>query len=153
MEIIVDRKWKKDGYTIGMIYIDGVFFCNSLEDKDRGLHSSMSLEEINSKKVYGKTAIPTGTYELKMTYSNRFASRVWASKYGGKVPELLNVKGFSGVRMHPGNTAADTLGCILIGKNNIKGKVTNSTSYYYKLLDEFIVPASRRGEKIAVTIK
>lgn len=152
MEIRVERKWKKDTYTIGNVYVDGVFFCNSLEDKDRGLNGSMTLEEIKSKKMYGETAIPTGTYELKMSYSSRFASRAWAAKYGGKVPELLNVKGFSGVRIHPGNMAKDTLGCILVGKNDVKGKVTNSTSYYYKLLDEFIVPASKKGEKIILKI-
>lgn len=153
MEIVVDRKWKKDTYTISNVYIDGVFFSNSIEDTDRGLNSSMSLEEVKSKKIYGETAIPTGTYVLKMTYSNRFGTRVWASKYGGKVPEVLNVKGFSGVRIHPGNTAKDTLGCILVGKNNVKGKVTNSTSYYHKLLDEYIVPASNRGEKIELIIR
>lgn len=153
MEIVVDRKWKKDTYTISNVYIDGVFFSNSIEDTDRGLNNSMSLEEVKSKKVYGETAIPTGSYVLKMTYSNRFGTRAWASKYGGRVPEVLNVKGFSGVRIHPGNTAKDTLGCILVGKNNVKGKVTNSTSYYHKLLDEYIVPASNRGEKIELIIR
>lgn len=153
MEIVVDRKWKKGTYTISNVYIDGVFFSNSIEDTDRGLNNSMSLEEVKSKKVYGETAIPTGSYVLKMTYSNRFGTRAWASKYGGRVPEVLNVKGFSGVRIHPGNTAKDTLGCILVGKNNVKGKVTNSTSYYHKLLDEYIVPASNRGEKIELIIR
>lgn len=152
MEILVERKWKKEGYTIGKMYVDGVFFCNTLEDKDRGLNNDMPLQDINNKKIYGQTAIPTGTYEVKMTYSTKFASRAWAKKYGGRVPELLNVKGFSGVRVHPGNTASDTLGCILVGKNDIKGKVTNSTSYYYKLLDEYVVPASNKGEKIVLSI-
>lgn len=152
MEIRVERKWKKEGYTIGKMYVNGVFFSNTLEDKDRGLTSTMPQEEINTKKIYGQTAIPTGAYEVKLTYSTRFASKAWASKYGGRVPEILNVKGFSGVRIHPGNTAADTLGCILVGKNDVKGKVTNSTSYYYKVLDEHIVPASNRGEKITLKI-
>lgn len=152
MEILVERKWKKEGYTIGTLSINGVFFCNTLEDRDRGLNSSMLQQEINSRKIYGQTAIPTGSYEVKLTYSTKFASKVWASKYSGRVPELLNVKGFSGVRVHPGNTAAATLGCVLVGKNNVKGKVTNSTSYYYKLLDEYIVPASNKGEKIILTI-
>lgn len=153
MEVLIERKWKKDTYTIGNVYINGDFFCNSLEDKDRGLDNNMTLEEINSKKVYGETTIPTGTYEIRMSYSNKFAVRAWASKYGGKVPEVLNVKGFSGIRIHPGNTAKDTLGCILVGKNNEKGKVTNSTSYYHKLLDEYIVPASNKDEKIELIIR
>lgn len=153
MNIVIDRKWKKDTYTIGNLYINGVLFSNTLEDKDRGLTSSMTLEEIGKKKIYGQTAIPIGTYEVKMTYSNRFHSRAWGKKYDGKVPELLNVKGFGGVRIHPGNKAADTLGCILVGKNSAVGMVTNSQTYYFKLLDDYIVPAVKKGEKITLTIK
>lgn len=153
MNIVIDRKWKKGSYTIGNLYINGVLFSNTLEDKDRGLTSSMTLEEINKKKIYGQTAIPSGTYEVKMTYSNRFHSRAWGKKYGGKVPELINVKGFGGVRIHPGNKAADTLGCILVGKNSAVGMVTNSQAYYFKLLDDYIVPVVKKGEKITLTIK
>ena len=153
MNIVIDRKWKKDAYTIGNLYINGVLFSNTLENKDRGLTSSMTLEEISKKRIYGQTAIPSGTYEVKMTYSNRFHSRAWGKKYDGKAPELINEKGFGGVRIHPGNKAADTLGCILVGKNSIKGMVTNSQAYYYKLLDDYIVPAVKKGEKITLTIK
>lgn len=153
MQLTLERKWKKDAYTIGKLYVNGEFFSNTLEDKDRGLTSSMTLEEINKKKIYGQTAIPSGTYEVKMTYSNRFNSRVWGKKYGGKVPELLNVKGFGGVRIHPFNRASESLGCIAVGKNSITGAVTNSTQYYYKLLDNFIIPAIKKREKITLTIK
>ena len=66
MEIKVDRKWKKDTYTIGNLYINGKFFGNTLEDKDRGLKQTDSLAIIQSKKVYGETAIPTGRYEILM---------------------------------------------------------------------------------------
>lgn len=153
MQLTLERKWKKDAYTIGKLYVNGEFFSNTLEDKDRGLTSSMTLEEINKKKIYGQTAIPSGTYEVKMTYSNRFNSRAWGKKYGGKVPELLNVKGFGGVRIHPFNRASESLGCIAVGKNSITGAVTNSTQYYYKLLDNFIIPAIKNGEKINIIIK
>lgn len=153
MQLTLERKWKKDTYTIGKLYVNGEFFSNTLEDKDRGLTSAMTLEEINKKKVYGQTAIPSGTYEVKMTYSNRFNSRAWGKKYGGKVPELLNVKGFGGARIHPGNKAADTLGCILVGKNSAVGIVTNSQIYYFKLLDDYIIPATKKNEKIILTIK
>lgn len=153
MEIVLERKWKKDTYTIGNLYINGVFFSNTLEDKDRGLTSSMPIDEINKEKVYGETAIPTGTYEIIMTVSGRFAARPWGKKYNGKVPELLNVKGFAGVRIHPFNKASESLGCIAVGKNSIKGAVTNSTQYYYKLLDNFIIPTIKKGEKIMLTIK
>lgn len=153
MEITVDRKYKRDAYTIGKLYVNGKFFSDTLEDKDRGLRSSMTLEEIKKMKVYGQTAIPSGTYEVRMTYSNRFGQRTWARKYEGKVPELLDVRGFGGVRIHPGNKAADTLGCILIGKNSAVGMVTDSQAYYYKLLDDYIVPATKRKEKILITIR
>lgn len=153
MEIVVDRKWKRDTYTIGNMYINGKFFSNTLEDKDRGLKDSMTPQEISNLKVYGQTAIPTGTYEIKMTYSNKFATRVWGKKYKGYVPQLMNVKGYSGVRIHPMNTAADTYGCLGVGKNSAKGMITNSTTYYYKLIDDYINPALKRGEKVMITIK
>lgn len=153
MEIIIDRKWKASTYTIGKIYVNGKEFSDCIEDKDRGLKSTMTEQEIKNRKVYGETAIPTGTYQLIMSVSSKFCNRIWAKKYNGKVPELLNVKGYSGVRIHPGNTSKDTLGCILPGKNTQKGMVTQSTYYYYKLLDNYIVPTLKKGEKITVTIK
>ena len=71
MEIKVDRKWKKEKYTIGRLYIDGEFICNTIEDTDRGLSQDMSEEEIKSKKIYGKTAIPTGRYKVLMNVVKR----------------------------------------------------------------------------------
>ena len=68
LEILVDRKWKKSTYTIGRMYLDGEFFCNTLEDRDRGLTSEMSLIEINGRKVMHETAIPSGTYEVSLDY-------------------------------------------------------------------------------------
>lgn len=153
MELTVNRKWKKDTYTIGKWYVNGIEVGDSIEDKDRGLDDSMPIDKIQGIKVKSETAIPTGTYEIQMTYSPRFSGRAWGRKYNGKVPEILNVKGFTGVRIHPMNSAMDSSGCIGIGKNNIKGRITNSTSYYYKLLDTYILPAIKRGEKIILTIK
>ena len=71
-------------------------FCNTLEDPDRGLDSKMTEPEILSKKIYGETAIPTGTYKLVIDYSNRFKKRM---------PHILNVPGYDGIRLHTGNTA------------------------------------------------
>lgn len=117
MEIKVKRIARKDTYTIGHLYIDGKYFCDTCEDKDRGLTDSMTLEDIAKIKVYGKTAIPTGRYRVTMTYSNKF----------GKVLPLVNgVKGFDGIRIHSGNTAEDSLGCVLLGKNKAKGAVLES---------------------------
>lgn len=153
MKLKTARKYRKDTYTIGVFYINGIYFKEAMEDKDRGLNSAMSVEEILRKKVYGKTAIPTGTYKVVLSVSNKFKTRAWAKKYGGLVPELLNVKGFEGVRIHPGNSAEDTLGCILVGENKVKGGLINSTKWYYELMDKYLVPAWSRKEEITITIK
>ncbi len=117
MELNLIRRYRNDKYTIGDLYIDGVWFSNVLEDTDRGLTDDMSEEEIKKIKVYGRTAIPKGTYKVEVTYSPKF------KRY---LPILLNVKGFSGIRVHSGNTAEDTLGCLLVGYNKVKGQVINS---------------------------
>jgi hypothetical protein len=109
MELVLKRIAKKSNYTIGNLYVNGKFFCDTLEDTDRGLTDSMTLEEIKTKKVYGETAIPTGTYNIDMnTISAKFKDRSWAKPYGGKLPRLLNVKGFDGILIHVGNSASDT---------------------------------------------
>ena len=81
MKLKVERKWKKDTYTIGILYVDGVRFSETLEDKDRGLSDRWMESAILKKKVWGETAIPTGTYEVQMSYSPKFANRAWAKKY------------------------------------------------------------------------
>lgn len=135
IKVLVKRIAKKPKYTIGKLFINGVFYANTLEDTDRGLTQSMSEDEIKSKKIYGETAIPTGTYKIDMhTVSPKFKNRNWAKPYGGKIPRLVGVKGFEGVLAHPGNQASDTLGCLLVGKNDVVGKVTNSVSYFNKIM-------------------
>lgn len=125
MEILVKREYKKKDYTIGKIYIDGEYFCDTLEDTDRGLKQDMSLSELKELKEYGRTAIPTGRYPIAYTYSNRFKKHL---------PLLLQVPAFEGVRIHSGNTHNDTEGCILVGKNRAVGKVLDSR----KTMDEFL---------------
>ena len=117
MEVIIDRAWKREKYTVGKVIIDGERFCESMEDKDRGLTRDMSEKEIKRVKVYGETAVPTGVYTVKMTYS---------PKYKRNMPEVLNVPGYSGIRIHSGNTAKDSLGCILLGRNTKVEMVTES---------------------------
>ena len=124
MKLKLVRKYRKETYTIGKLYVDGVYFCDTIEDKDRGLDDAMGLAEIMSKKRYGETAIPYGTYKVEITYS---------PKYKRLMPEIKNVKGFSGIRIHSGNTAKDTLGCLIIGKNTQVGMVTESRKTYNKL--------------------
>lgn len=152
MEITVKRVFKGPNYTIGHLYVNGTYECDTLEDPDRGLTDSMTVQEITSKKVYGNTAIPTGTYDIDMnTISPKFKDRSWAKFCGGKLPRLVNVKGYSGVLIHVGNKAIDTLGCILVGDNKVKGQVINSTSTFQQLYLQML-KAHTRGEKITITI-
>lgn len=149
MEILVKRIAKKSKYTIGKMYIDGQYICDTLEDTDRGLNQNMSLKEINNKKVYGETAIPTGTYKVDMnTVSPKFKSRIWAKPYGGKLPRLVSVPGYDGVLIHPGNKAEDTLGCILVGENKAIGQVLNSQTTFKRVMSILT-----EGTNITITIE
>lgn len=150
--IQIERSWKKDKYTVGRLYVDGEYWFNTLEDKDRDLHSGMGVVTIKSKKVYGETAIPRGQYEVTLAATVTFKSRTWAKKYGGLVPLLHKVKGFDGILIHPGNTPADTRGCILPGLNTKVGQVTSSTSCYYRLMDEVFMPAHKAGQTVMLDI-
>lgn len=153
MNITIKRIFKGDKYTIGKLYVNGIHECDTLEDTDRGLTEDSPLSEIQSKKVYGETAIPTGTYKIDMnTVSPKFKDRSWAKFCGGKLPRLIDVPGYSGVLIHVGNKPADTLGCILVGDNKIKGQVINSTSTFQELYS-LMLKAKVAGEEITVTIE
>ena len=116
MTILLKRIALRDTYTIGKLYIDGQYMCDTCEDKVRDLSKE--------KKVYGETAIPYGTYKVSWTYSPKF------KKY---MPLLEDVPQFAGIRIHSGNTAKDSLGCILVGENKQKGMVLNSRATVNKL--------------------
>lgn len=149
-KILVKRIAKKENYTIGKLFINGVFFCNTLEDTDRGLTQNMSVDEIKQKKIYGKTAIPTGTYKVTMNVvSQKFKDRAWSKPYNGKLPRLIDVPGYEGVLIHVGNTDKETLGCVLVGKNDVVGKVTNSIFYFQKVMAELL----KNPNDITITIQ
>ena len=153
MKIILQRKYKKNDYTIGKLFINNTYFCDTLEDKDRGLTSEMLESTIKTIKIHSQTAIPTGEYLIDLnTVSPKFKDRSWAKPYGGKLPRLLNVKGFDGILIHVGNVAKDSLGCILVGKNTIKGKITDSTVTFNKLM-KLLIQASLKGELLTLIIK
>ena len=124
MKINLKRIYKGLNYTIGKLFIDGEYFCDTLEDADRGLNDNMDIDTILDLKKPTITAIPVGTYKILITYSPRFKQNM---------PLLLNVKGFEGIRIHSGNTHKDTSGCILVGENKVVGKVINSKVTYTKL--------------------
>lgn len=143
MEIKIDRAWKKPGYTISRVYINGVrqdFNC--LEDPDRGLTQAMPLSLIRQTKIKGNTAIPQGRYRIAHTYS---------PKYKRNMPLVCDVPGFEGIRIHSGNSAKDTEGCLLFGKNDRVGWISNSR-HYTDVLIKAIVEALARGEKVWIEI-
>ena len=146
LEFRIDRAWCKKGYTISRVFLDGKRFgdgkkyCNSLEDEDRGLTSDMSVDEILAvkNKHKGQTAIPRGRYKVTITYSPRFKK---------DMPLLNAVKGFTGIRIHSGNTAKDSEGCLLMGENTQAGMITNSR-YWTGLVTGIIKAALERGEDV-----
>ena len=140
MEILVERKWKKPTYTVGNLYINGKWIANTLEDTDRDLKDSMSVAEIKAIKKPKITAIPTGTYEVTLNVVSPKFSKYpfYNSINGGRVPRLLNVKGFEGVLIHvmDGPKGAElSEGCIGVGRNLIKGGLLQGKEYYKKLYD------------------
>lgn len=149
MKLKLIRKFKGETYTIGDLYVNGDLLCNTLEDKDRGLTSSMSKEAIEKIKEKHKTAIPTGTYAIQM---GRISPR-----FKKELPLLLNVPGFEGILIHTGNDEDDTSGCILPGVNSVKGKVTNSKWTFEdpknpKNLIGLMREAANRKENITIEI-
>jgi hypothetical protein len=119
-----------------------LYFCDTLEDVDRGLTQSTPLDEIRKIKIPHETAIPTGVYKVIVNLSP-------AKKR--MLPRLLDVPGFSGILIHRGNTKSDSSGCILVGENKIKGRVINSTQYEKRLV-EIMSEAQERGEEIKITV-
>lgn len=151
MEIKVDRKWKKEKYTIGRLYINGEFICNTIEDTDRGLTQSMSEEKIKTKKIYGKTAIPSGRYKILMNVvSPKFSQKeFYMNVCKGKVPRLEGIKGFSGVLIHSAATADNVEGCIGVGFNTEIGRLTSIKEAFEKVYSKL----SSSKEDIWITIE
>jgi hypothetical protein len=146
MEIRIERRWRGENTTLGTLKVNGAPSGFVLEDKDRGLSSSTPLSEISREKVHGRTAIPAGRYRVDVTYSNRFKRRM---------PVLLNVPGFAGIRIHAGNVHTDTEGCPLPGKTYILEngdyKVLSSRQVTDKLEDQ-INAALKAREEVFCTI-
>lgn len=151
MKLLVERRWKKATYTIGRLYVDGQYECNTLEDKDRGLKKTDSLSYIKSRKVYGETAIPTGTYEVAMNVTSpKYSASSWYWQLcQGKVPRLLDVPGFDGILIHTGNNPLQTFGCLLVGKNTKVGELTESKATFQRLYKK-MKKAYDKGEKITI---
>lgn len=153
MKIKVERKWKKATYTIGRLYVDGLYYFETLEDRDRGLRQTDPLSYIKTRKVAGETAIPSGIYRITMNVTSpKYAGVSWYwSLCRGMMPRLLDVPGFEGILIHPGNDALDTRGCILVGKNTKVGKLTDSKACF-KHLYGLMKDAADKGEAITIEI-
>lgn len=154
MELFLKRIAPRPTYTIGRISINAEpRFCDTVEDRDRGLTQKMTPQEIKLRKVPGETAIPKGRYRIDMeTVSQKYVTVEFYQKLcGGKVPRLVNVPGFSGVLIHAGNTAEDSAGCVLVGENKVVGKVLNSRATLTRLYAR-MKSAHDAGEEIYITI-
>ena len=131
----LNRIAKQPLYTIGRLFVDGKYFCDTLEDRCRDLDKE--------EKVMHETAIPEGTYEVIVNVSVKFKR---------KLPLLLNVPHFTGIRIHRGNTDKDTFGCILVGENRQVGRLINSTGYELRLT-KLLEKAMLSGEKIIIQVQ
>lgn len=133
MELLLQRIAKKSDYTIGRLFVDGRYLCDTLEDcvREPGV------------KVPGETAIPAGRYRVIVNVS---------PKFGRELPRLLDVPGFEGILIHKGNSARDSAGCVLLGENKEKGRVVNSTPYELRLT-RLIKEAIQRGEEVWITVE
>ena len=141
MKLKLKRICFKDTYTIGRLYIDDKYFCDTLEDKNRDLNKNGKFDN-GEVKVYSETCIPFGTYDIKLTY---------APKFKRELPWIQNVPSFSGILIHRGTTSKNTLGCVLVGENKIVGKLINSASYEIKLV-KLIKEAITKGDKVTIEI-
>lgn len=125
MELKLKRDLKNNIFTLGKLFIDEVLFCYTVEDKDRDINNDGDLDDAGETKVYGETAIPKGTYKVVLSVSNRFKKLM---------PEVLNVKGFEGIRIHAGNSAIDSHGCIIVGTVRTPNGVGLSRDCFIRLM-------------------
>ena len=145
MNLELKRIFKGKDYTIGRLFIDGEYFCDTLEDPVRQLDSA-------DDKIYSKTAIPTGKYKVSMSIvSPKYSIRKSYNWCGGRLPRLIDVPFFEGILIHSGNTPDHTAGCILVGENKVKGQVINSMNTLKNLWVKLNV-ADEVGEEIWIDI-
>lgn len=141
MQLKLHRKYFKDSYTIGDLYVDNIFFCNTLEDKNRDLNKNGKFDN-GEVKVANETCIPFGTYKITIETSPKFKR---------ELPLLHDVPHFTGILIHRGNSAEDSSGCVLLGENREVGKVLNSAPYEQVLVN-IIKHAIAKGEEVSITI-
>ena len=142
MRLRLERKYLGPEYTIGHLYLNGIRLCEMIEDKVRDVNEDGDLDDEGEEKVSGETAIPYGYYHMDLTMSPKFKRLL---------PIIVNVRHFEGIRIHRGNTASDSHGCLLPGENKEKGKVINSTKYEMIIIEEML-QAIRNREEMTIKI-
>ncbi len=135
MRLLLERIALRDTYTIGRLYVDGQYLCDTLEDRVRDLSTE--------RKVPGETAIPPGTYDVVVNISPKFKRLL---------PRLLRVPHFDGILIHAGNRPEDSAGCILVGENRVRGMVSNSR-YWERRVTELLLEAQGKGDDIKITVR
>ena len=143
MQFRLHRRHLAPDYTIGSLYINGVYLCDTIEDKVRDLNKDGDLDDPGEEKVYAETAIPYGPYAMDLTMSPKFQRLL---------PLIQDVPHFTGIRIHRGNTAKDSAGCIIPGENTDPGRVINSTKYELIIVEKML-EAIRYGEQILIKIE
>ena len=153
MEILLERTYNNGLYCIGHLYVNGAYFCDTIEDTDRGLTDAMPIEEIRRRKVYRCTAIPAGKYKITLSVlSPKFYQKSYYRQFcKGFMPRLLNVKGFEGILIHKGVNQDSSAGCIIVGWNKVKGQVVDSQKAFEGLYQK-MKQASNKGEIITINI-
>lgn len=153
MKLLLKRIALRPTYTIGKLYIDGVYVSDVLEDAVRDLNKNGVFDN-GEKKIYGETAIPYGTYEITLkVQSPKFSQKPAYAWCKGYLPRLLNVPHFDGVLIHDGSTAQSTAGCLLVGRNTIIGKLSDSMNTLRYNVYPLLKSASDKKEKITITIE
>jgi hypothetical protein len=145
MELFVIRKFFKETYTIGRFYNENMFICSTLEDRIRDLQDRNhdgDFDDEGEGKLYGMTAIPCGRYEVIVNHSQKLKRRL---------PLLLNVEGFTGIRIHAGKNERHTEGCILVGDNKTKGSLENGP--YWESFIRDMIEEALKTEKVYLTVK
>lgn len=126
INLLIERLYLKEDYTIGRLTVDGVPFCDTLEDPVRDFNKDGDLNDSGEEKIYGFTAIPFGRYRVIIKRSPKFKR---------DLPRILDVNNFTDILIHAGNTSKDSAGCVLVGENKIKGKLVNSRLWETKLVE------------------
>lgn len=158
MELLLKRIARKPNYTIGRLYVNGKYFCDTVEDKDRDINRNGRFDG-GEVKVSGETAIPNGRYRVTMkVQSPKFAPKdayKWWKPDGryGMLPRLLAVPHFEGILIHSGSSARSSAGCLIVGRNTVVGGVTESMATCKRLYPLLWDAEIKKGEAIWITVE